>query len=97
MQQSHDSVFVRKAGLPTAPLGEELVVLDASTGACYGLNGTASEVWQLIETPRSLDAVCGELMEKFEIDEDRCRAETSALLKEWSDAGLVQMRPSGAV
>ena len=81
--------YVRDAGYVTANLGEELAVLDMASGSYLGFNSTAAEVWRLLETPQTLDALCVAMVSQFEVQQDRCRAEISTLLDRLCAAGLV--------
>jgi len=84
-------IYVRQPGFIAANLGEELAVLDMAQGSYMGFNATAAHIWRLLETPRTLDALCHALMLEFEIEDGRCRAEVAALLDRLAAAGMVRI------
>ena len=76
-------MIVRKNGeWLAAHMGDELLMMSAEHGLYLGLSEVGARIWELIETPLSLDALCGRLEAEFEIDEPTCRAEVSAFLAE---------------
>jgi Coenzyme PQQ synthesis protein D (PqqD) len=83
VQQAKDLLF--------SQLDDELLAIDAQAGYCYSLNESAGRVWDLIATPMSLDAVCAQLRQEYEVDEQTCLREVTTLLRGLCDAGLVQL------
>ena len=67
----------------------EVIALDVERGQCYGLNEVASRVWQLLETPMSIDEISVTLIEEYDVDGDECRAQVRELIDELVSAGLV--------
>jgi hypothetical protein len=43
-------------------------------------------IWELIETPLDIDAVCAQLLDELEVVPEICRAEVEAFLEETGDA-----------
>jgi hypothetical protein len=83
--------YVRQPGYVAANLGEELAVLDMAKGSYLGFNATAAQIWRLLDTPRTLDALCQALLLEFEIEDERCRADVTALLDRLAAAGMVRI------
>ncbi|HYB93486.1 MAG TPA: PqqD family protein [Vicinamibacterales bacterium] len=57
-----------------ANVGDLVVVLVTSADAYFQLNETASCIWTLLATPRSLDEVAVALQREFKVEPDVCRA-----------------------
>jgi hypothetical protein len=82
--------YSRLPGVLSAKLGEdELALLGASQGKYYGLNATATRIWELLETPRTLRELCDLLVSEFDVDRAECERETSDLIAELTAEGLV--------
>lgn len=54
------------------------------------LNTTASAVWEAIETPRTIDEICGLLTRKFVVAEPEARPAVFQLIEAWRAQGLVR-------
>ena len=87
-------LYTRAAALLEAEVDGEIVALDREQGVVLGFNGVASDVWRLLEQPRSLDELVAALGERYEVDDAQCRTEIAALLDRLSELNLVR-RASG--
>ena len=72
-------------------LDGESVVLDMSSGKYYGLNSVGSEVWNLIQQPKTVRDLRDALVAEFEVDPQRCEEDLLAWLESMSDKGLVKV------
>jgi hypothetical protein len=63
-----------------AKVGEELVMMSAASGNYIGLSPVAARIWELLETPQSVDSLCGALISEYEVDVETCRTEVDAFL-----------------
>lgn len=87
-------MMVRKQGdWLSAKVGDELVMMSAEKGNYIGLSEVGARIWELIETPQELDAVCAQLLDEFEVTPERCRAEVAAFLNELTTHGAVALDP----
>ena len=86
----------RRPGLIEAEVDGEIVALHVDNGTCYGFNATATRIWQLLETPQSLDALCAALTAEFDVEAGACADEVKALLDELAADGLIDLDPAAA-
>jgi PqqD family protein of HPr-rel-A system len=82
-------VLRRVSSLPFQKLNDETLVVDPRTRQVHLLNPTATRVWELLEAPRTPDALLGLLTEEFEAGADALRADVEALLADLSAKGLI--------
>lgn len=69
---------------------DEVVALDVDAGQCYGFNSSASQVWQLLGQPRSIDEICSLLQPAFEVDQATCRRDVEELVDSLLRDGMVR-------
>jgi hypothetical protein len=74
----------------SSDLGGETVILDMSAGVYYGLDGVGTRIWQLIQAPRAVSDICGQLLDEYEVDAERCERAVLTLLGELAKAGLIE-------
>jgi hypothetical protein len=86
---SSSSLISRSAEFLEAEVDGELVALHVDKGTCYGFNGSATRIWNLLAEPRSLDQLCDALMDEFDVDHETCRNEVKPVLRELAADGLV--------
>ncbi|MBS0534758.1 MAG: PqqD family protein [Proteobacteria bacterium] len=80
----------------SAKIGDELVMMSATSRHYVGLSEVGARIWELIEQPRSLDDVCAMLQGEYDVAPEVCRDEVEAFLKELMDHGAVALDPPPA-
>jgi hypothetical protein len=93
MNLSLTSRVVRAGEAITAAVDEELVMMDVQAGKYYGLNTVGAEIWQLLESPISVQDLCTTLTQSFEVPSERCTAEVLQFLEQLHTKGLVYVVP----
>ena len=68
----------------------EVVVLNVKDGVYYGLDGVGARVWELLAEPRTLAGILADLLERYEVDAERCEQDVRALLLDLEQRGLVE-------
>ncbi len=90
-------MLVRKQGdWLTAKVGDELVMMSAEKGNYIGLSDVGARIWEIIETPQPVDAVCARLQQEYEVSPETCRSEVETFLDELVKHGAVALDPSAA-
>ena len=83
-------LYSRAASLLEAEVEDEIIALDREQGEVYGFNGVASDVWRLLEQPRSLTEICGEIENLYAVTSDECAEEITSLLGQLIEMKLVK-------
>jgi len=65
-------------------------MFDVEAGKYYGLNEIASVIWQRLESPMTVEALCAELLKTFDVSPERCRAEIATFIAKLEAKGLVR-------
>jgi Coenzyme PQQ synthesis protein D (PqqD) len=68
---------------------EEVVMMSITAGRYYGLNAVGSRIWELLDTPKTIAQLCGQLCEEFEVDARTCEAEVLKFVQDLLDNGVV--------
>ena len=86
------SIVVRTEESLTATIDDEIVMLVPERGQYFSLGATGSRIWELLERPMTIDAVCATLVAEFDVDAGRCRTETVGFIEELLQSGLAAIR-----
>jgi hypothetical protein len=90
-------MVVRKQGdWLAAKVGDELVMMSAEKGNYIGLSEVGARIWELIETPQEVEAVCAWLQDEYEVAPEACRAEVESVRNELVQHGAVTFDPPAA-
>jgi hypothetical protein len=83
------SKYIRNSSTISGRLDDEMVMMDIEQGKYFALNPVATRIWELLESPLTIDELCILLIEEYEVDETLCRAETAACIDDMVRFGLV--------
>jgi Coenzyme PQQ synthesis protein D (PqqD) len=86
-----DTVVVRRSEPITHEMDGELVMLDPRQGMYFGLDSIGGRIWELMQQPQQVDALCRSLSEEFDAPAATCRADVLAFLAQLADADLVSI------
>ena len=82
-------IYKRVVDLLEAEIHDELVALEPQAGTCFGFNAVAASVWRLLETPKSFDDLCADLIARYDVSDTQCADELKELLADMVQEGLV--------
>jgi hypothetical protein len=79
----------RKGDWLSARVGDEIMMMSPEHGKYIGVNEVGARIWDLIEAPRDVAAVCEELQREFEVSPEVCKAEVDSFLAEMEKHGAI--------
>jgi hypothetical protein len=88
---SLETVVARRDEPLTAPVDDELVMLDPRQSVYFGLGPTGRRIWELLERPQSVGELCAELEGEFDVSAEACRADVLAFLAQLDEAELLEI------
>ena len=74
----------------TSSVADELVMFDTEKGKYYGLNDIATEIWNILDEPVTVEELCEALTAEFEVSEEQCRNDLLTFLPKLLEKGLVE-------
>jgi hypothetical protein len=77
-------------------LGEETVMMDVDQGCYYGLNVTATRIWDMLAQPTTVSGLCMQLAGEFDVPSPQCEQEVLEFLRDLMSRGLVKVVPHAA-
>jgi hypothetical protein len=83
------AIWRRDAALPFQRMSDETVVVDPRTREVHLLNETGARIWDLLDTPRSLDDLVRALGEEYDGDPEALRREVTEFVAAMGGKGLV--------
>jgi hypothetical protein len=72
-------------------LGEETVMMNTVSGDFIGLNSVGTEIWNLLEEPKSFGELVKQLMDIYEVTEKQCIDETLPYLNKMIGQKMIQL------
>lgn len=81
----------RQADWVVAKVGDEAVMMNVRRTENIGLDEVGVQIWEAIESPRSVDEICDHLMTRFDVTLELCRAEVERFVGEMREHGIVEL------
>jgi hypothetical protein len=85
----------RKGDWLAARVGDELVMMSAAKGNYIGLSEVGARIWELIETPRTIESLCDTLVAEYDVEPATCRDEVGSFLATLADHDAVAIDGAG--
>ncbi len=86
-----ESRVVRSSEPMSAKAGDGLIMFSVDKGRYYGLDDVATAIWQRLESPTPVAALCADLQQTFDVAPERCRADVLGFLQKLEAKGLVNV------
>lgn len=83
------TVVKKSAAQVSCVLNEEVAVLNVERALYFGLQGVGAFVWDRLEEPRTVAALCDEVLAEFDVPQEVCQRDVIAFLDSLREAGLV--------
>lgn len=91
---NRDSLVQHVEALVSAPMGEELAMMDLETGKYLVLDRVGAAIWKELEGPVEVRELVDRLQARFEVDRTQCETDVLKFLEQLLVKGLLHV--SGA-
>ncbi len=89
-----DTALIRNPELVAAEMDGDLVMMSIDNGEYYGVGGVGPRIWELLESPRTVEQITAAIVEEFEVEADSCREDMLGFIRQLLDMGLVRQIPA---
>lgn len=86
--------YVQNEGLATAVLDGESVILNTERGFYFGTNELGTQIFTLLEEPRTHEQLVTSLAPKYDVEEDRLSDDIAQFLAQLEENGLIRSIPA---
>lgn len=85
------SLLTRNPDLVAAGMSGDIVMMSIERGLYFGISGVGTRVWELLEQPKSVEALTRAIHAEYEVDEATCQADLLAFARELVKHGVVSV------
>ena len=86
---NEQTILKRKSGLMTANMNGASVMMDIATGKYYNLGETGGRIWELLDTPTTVEALLKTLTSEYDVTSEQCEADITPFLCQMVEKGLL--------
>jgi Coenzyme PQQ synthesis protein D (PqqD) len=85
-----DTLWTRQDNWVGSQIEDAFVMLNFEGGEYVSLNSTATDIWNALEKPCTVDGIVGSLTRQYNIAPDRCAASVARVLSDFEAKGLIK-------
>lgn len=82
-----------ETGFLASNLGDETVMMNLDNGDYLGLNKVASDIWNLLKEPISVEKLYSQIINLYDVTEEQCKVEVNDFLKKISEQNMLVIDP----
>ena len=87
------STVVVSASQVSTSIGDEAVILGAEAGQYFGLKDVGARVWELVQEPQRVEALCAVICAEYDVSAEECERDVIVLLTDLHQRGLLDVAP----
>ncbi len=88
------TVVSRTADLMSAPVDEDIVILNLARNAYVALDDIGRRIWDLLEEPLAVRELCRRLAEEYEGNPEQMERDLMAFLEDLEGEGMLNISPA---
>ncbi|MFH0709209.1 MAG: PqqD family peptide modification chaperone [Pseudomonadota bacterium] len=85
-----NAAIIRKNEVIFSEMDGELVMMDLDKNSYFGLNAVGKEIWELLSEANTIGGLCATLMQKYNVDLQRCKQDVTAHVDKMVEVGIVK-------
>ena len=89
-----DSVVIRRDGLMSTQLDQDVVILNPARDNYFGMDEVGRRIWELLAVPRRISDLCRVIAQEFRGDIGQITADVLSFLRELIAEDLVHVAKS---
>ena len=84
-----ETIINRSEEAVSAEVDGTAVMMSVESGKYFGLDEIATRIWDLVEEPKSFEALCDALTAEYDIDKENCKTDVSEFLEHLKGEKLI--------
>lgn len=92
-----ETVVIASTDQVWCALDGDAAILHLKTGVYYGLESVGAAIWELLQKPTTVNAICEAISAEYEVSREQCERDVYEFLSNLMTAGLVTVSRSSVV
>lgn len=72
-------------------LNGEIAILNLKSTLYFGLDEVGACIWEAMDEPRKVSELCKRVLERFDVEQQRCQVDVIEFVGRLSEAGLIEI------
>ncbi|MCH9697117.1 MAG: PqqD family peptide modification chaperone [Gammaproteobacteria bacterium] len=87
-------MICRNESILFSELEDKLLMMSIDNGEYYSLDSIAARIWELIETPKSVEQLCSILVKEYDVASDTCEEDVVDFIEKMQSLGIISTQTS---
>lgn len=87
-------MICRNESILFSELEDKLLMMSIDNGEYYSLDSIAARIWELIETPKSIEQLCSILVKEYDVRPDTCEQDVVEFIEKMQSLGIISTQTS---
>lgn len=81
--------FIQNNEIVFSKMDDEIVMMNLEKGEYYGISPVGSRIWELLETPQTVDDICRTLCEEYAVTLEQCTEEVLSFITQMKGKNII--------
>lgn len=87
-----NSLISRNPDIIHTDMDGETVMMNIEQGGYYGLDKTATTIWEMLEDDLTVAQICDRLCEKYDVETQQCQTDTLPFIQDMAEHHVILVR-----
>ncbi|GMN03947.1 PqqD family peptide modification chaperone [Erythrobacter sp. MTPC3] len=88
---SLDDTVGKSENFVESSVDQETILMNLNEGNFSSLKSTGRRIWEMLDTPTKVSAICSSLQDEFDVEKDVCEAQTVSFLNGLHSEGFIEV------
>jgi hypothetical protein len=91
-QRFNSTTLIRRSPhQASCKLNDEVAILNLDTALYFGVDRVGAQIWAALEVPKTVAALCDDVVGRFEVGPAECRGDVEKFLTRLYENGLIEL------
>lgn len=81
--------FTQNNEIVFSQMDDEIVMMNLEKGEYYGISPVGSRIWELLETPQTVDDICRTLCKEYAVSPEKCTEEVLIFITQMKEKNII--------
>ncbi len=91
MEITAETTISRNPDIIHTDMDGETVMMSIEQGEYYGLDKTATAIWELLESDLTVSDICEKLCEKYDVEAQQCQSDTIPFIQDMAEHNVIKI------
>lgn len=87
-----DDIVIKSENFVESSVDQETILMNLNEGNFSSLKSTGRRIWELLDSPKQVSALCSSLQDEFDVEKKVCESQTIGFLERLHSEGFIEVK-----